>query len=345
MSISQRYTCAGLQWSAVRTNKQVAVLLRQMGVLLEGQGVAFKPAAYRRAAQVIEDLTQNVSAIVTKAKTRRLAEKALMALPGVGEAIAGKIVEFIETGRIAALDRMLAEQGGLSAELMSVEGLGPKRVRELQSLGIRTTQELMRAAEGGKLRDLPRFGEVMERKLLENAKHVQERTRRFPRSAVQDDVEQLLRTLRAVKGVGKCAAAGSYRRQREDVGDIDVLIVTAKPKDISSAIAKLPMVRTVVAQGEKKLSFDLRSGIRTDIRFVRSDQWGSALLYFTGDKQHNIVLRKRAMERGWKLNEYGLFAGTKVIASHEEKDIYRALGMLYVEPMERTGTFRSRHDA
>lgn len=325
----------------MRTNKQIALLLRQMGVLLEEQGVAFKPAAYRRAAQVIEDLTQDVSAIVTKAKTRRLAEKALIALPGIGEAIAGKVVEFVETGRIAALDRMLAEQGGLSAELMGVEGLGPKRVRELQSLGIRTTQELMRAAERGKLRDLPRFGEVMERKLLENAKRVRERARRFPRSEVEDDIEQLLRTLRAVKGVEKCAVAGSYRRHKETVGDIDVLVVTAKPKDISDAIAKLPIVRTVVAQGEKKLSFDLRSGIRTDIRFVRSDQWGAALLYFTGDKQHNIVLRKRAMERGWKLNEYGLFAGTKVIASRAEKDVYTALGMPYIEPTERTGALPS----
>lgn len=311
-------------------NSEIAGQLRQIAALLDEQGVAFKPAAYRRAAQVVEELPR---AIETYDDAKELTK-----LPGIGEAIAAKILEYLATGEIAALTKLRREQGGLSAELMDIEDLGPKRARQIQQeLGVSTVAELVAAAEAGKLRGLPRMSEHMERKILENARRVKERTRRFTREEIGSDVEALLRTVGKVEGVQRCAVAGSYRREKETVGDIDMLVVTRSPGKVSDAIAALPMVRGVVAHGGTKLSFDLKSGLRVDVRFVRLHQWGSALLYFTGSKEHNIALRKAAIKRGWKLNEYGLFAGEKAVAGKEEKDIYDALDLRYYEPPERTG--------
>jgi len=131
--------------------------------------------------------------------------------------------------------------------------------------------------------------------------------------------------------------AGSYRREKETVGDIDILVVTKSPQEVSDAISELSLIRDVIAHGEKKLSFNLQSGLRVDVRFVKGDQWGSALLYFTGSKEHNIAMRKVAIKKGWKLSEYGLFEGEKVLASKEEKDIYDALDLRFYEPRERSG--------
>jgi len=311
-------------------NAHVALLLRQIAALLDEQGVAFKPAAYRRAAQVVEELKKDVGEFKD--------EKELRTLPGIGEAIAAKIREYVTTGRIKHLDELMLAQGGLSAALMEIEGLGPKRVRLLQKeLGITTVAQLIAAARAGKLNGLPGFSDVMEKKILENAGQVAERSRRFPLTDIKHDAELVLTTIRDVAGVERAEIAGSYRRQKETVGDIDILVVTRDPKKISDAIAALPIVRDVIAHGDKKLSFNFTSGLRVDVRFVARDQWGSALLYFTGDKEHNITLRKIAIGKGWKLNEYGLFEGDKVIASKEEEDIYKKLGLAWVEPYKRTG--------
>lgn len=313
----------------MENNRTIAGLLYQIAALLEEQGVPFKPAAYRRAGKVLEEMKRDITQFRTM--------KELKELPGIGEGIARKILEYRATGRIAKLDKLLAVQGGISPALMEVEGLGPKRARQLQmALGIQTVADLILAAEKGKLNGLPGFSETMQAKILANAKRVEERVRRFPRDEVKDDVEALLKKLRSVKGVTRSSVAGSFRRGKETVGDIDVIVVTQSAEKVSDAIAELPIVRNVVAHGDKKLSFDLTSGIRVDIRFVSRDQWGAALLYFTGSKEHNIALRKRAIQRGWKLNEYGLFQGEKVIASREEEDIYQALELPYVEPTERT---------
>lgn len=309
-------------------NHRLAQIFRQMAALLDEQGVAFKPAAYRRGAQVIEDLKKDVELFEN--------EKELMKLPGIGEAIASKTVEFVKTGKIAAYEEMLKEHGGLSGDLLAVEGLGPKRVRQLQEIGIQSVPDLIKAAEQGKLRSLPRFSELMEKKILEDAGRVTERSRRFARAEVAKDVEKILTTLRDVEGVERCEAAGSYRREKETIGDLDILVVTKKPDKVTPIIAALPILERVVAQGDKKMSFDLKSGLRVDVRFVKAVEWGSALLYFTGDKEHNIALRKLAISNGWKLNEYGLFNGAKPIARTTEGEIYGALGLGFIEPKERS---------
>ncbi|TSC58917.1 MAG: DNA polymerase (family X) [Candidatus Peregrinibacteria bacterium Greene0416_19] len=315
-------------------NKRLAQLLRQIAALLDEQGVAFKPAAYRRAAQVIEDLPKDIAEYGDA--------KALMELPGIGEAIAAKTREFIETGNVSFLEKLLREQGGIPPALMEVENLGPKRAREfVRELGIQTIDDLIKAAEAGRLRGLPRMSELMEKKILESARRVTERSRRFPFAEVKPDVEKIIATIRQVPGVERAEVAGSYRREKATVGDIDILAITKTPDTVAEAIATLPIVRVVVAKGGTKISFDLQSGLRVDVRLVAKDQWGSALLYFTGDKEHNIWLRKKAIERGWKLNEYGLFEGGKVIASREETDMYEALGLAWIEPQRRLGAIGS----
>ncbi len=305
-------------------------MFRQIAALLDEQGVAFKPNAYRKAATVVEDLPMDVAEYPD--------EKALKALPGIGEATAAKIREFVTTGAMAFLDQLLKEQGGLSAELMAVEDLGPKRVRQLQKeLGITTVAGLVKAAEEGKLRDLERMSEVLEKKILDNARQVTERSRRFPREEIAAEAAMLLQTIRAVPGVDRAEIAGSFRRGKATIGDLDIAAVTTRREEVMEAVTKLPIVEKNVAHGTTKIAFNLKRGLRVDVRFVEPAQWGSALLYFTGDKEHNISLRKRAIERGWKLNEYGLMdAKGNILASKEEQDIYKKLDLPFIEPEKRT---------
>lgn len=324
----------------IANNERFAQMLHQIAALLAEQGVQFKPAAYRKAAQTIENLDRDISTFTSLPE--------LLALPGIGEAIAAKALEFNTTGRIKHLDELMAAQGGLSPELMEIEDLGPKRVRLLQKeLNITTVKQLVEAAKTGKLRNLERFSELMEKKILENAGNVKERSMRHPLEDVKPVADKLKKAVIAVKGVERAEIAGSFRRGKATVGDLDVLTVTNDAEKVSDAIAKLPIVRHVVAHGGTKLSFDLlltkkKDGpaIRVDIRFVKRDEWGSALLYFTGDKEHNITLRKIAIKNGWKLNEYGLFEGEKRLASKEEEDIYKKLGLTWVDPTKRTGDIR-----
>lgn len=306
-------------------------MLNQISALLSEQGVQFKPAAYRRAAQVIEELSEDIATLgETAADFKKL--------PGIGDAIAGKIVEYLETGKMQALEKLRMEQGGISGELMDIEGLGPKRVRLLQNeLGIQTVDDLIKAAKEEKLRDLDGFSDVLEQSILEHAGRVDERTKRFPRNEIAMDVERLIMKIEDLPGVERAAVAGSYRRKKETVGDIDILVVTKRPKEVSDAVAALPLVRDVAAHGEKKLSFDLHNGLRVDVRFVQKNEWGSALLYFTGSKEHNIMMRKKAIAKGWKLSEYGLFEGEKIVAQKEEQEIYDALELKYCDPEDRIG--------
>lgn len=321
-------------------NEKVAALLRQIADILDYQNVAFKPIAYRRAAQTVEDTSRDVAT---------MSVEELRELPGIGEAIALKIHEFTTTGDLKFLHELNAQIGNESLELLQVEDLGPKRIAQLQSkLGIRTVADLIAAAKAGKLRELPRFSELMEQKILANAGRVTERNRRFPLAEIQPAVESLIKNICAIPGIKRVEVAGSYRRKKETVGDIDIVAayngqrregeaLEGVTKPLADALIKLPDVAKVVAFGDTKVSFDLQSGLRVDVRFVALSQWGSALLYFTGSKEHNIALRKLAIDRGWKLNEYGLFEDEKVVASKEEEDIYKALGLPYIEPTKRVG--------
>jgi DNA polymerase (family X) len=320
-------------------NQRIAGMLHQIADLLEYQGVQFKPAAYRRAAQTFEDMQEDITAMTIKQ---------LKELPGVGDAIAAKVHEFAETGTISFLDALKAEVGGPGIELMQIDDLGPKRVREIQlTLNVNSVADLIAAAEKGKLRTLPRFSEKLEQKILENAKNVGDRIKRYPLKDIQSDVESLLKAIRAIPEVLQAEAAGSYRRKKETVGDIDILIArkAAKKKEkeeidsatakLEKAIAALPMINKVIALGSTRMAFNLAEGLRVDVRFVAESEWGSALLYFTGSKEHNISMRRKAIERGWKLNEYGLFDGDKRLAGKTEEEIYKKLDLPFFEPHKR----------
>ena len=309
-------------------NRALAQIFRQIAVLLEEQGVAFKPNAYRKAAKTVEEANQKLTA---------LSVKELKEFPGIGDAIAEKIIEYGKTGHVKHYDDLIAMQGGLPPELLAVEGLGPKRVRELMKLGIKSVPDLIKAAQEGKLATLPRMSTLIEKKVLENAKVVTERSRRFPLAEIEPEVEELLAAIKKIPKVERAEVAGSYRRRKETVGDVDILVVAKDPPKIAEAVSKLPLVKEVVAHGDTKVSFNLASLLRVDVRFVKPDEWGSALLYFTGDKDHNIALRKIAISRGWKLNEYGLFEGKKNLASKTEEGIYDKLGLSWIDPTKRTG--------
>lgn len=307
-------------------NHRIAQMLRQIGALLNEQGVAFKPAAYRRAAETIDGLTFDVT---------KQTKKDLLSIPGIGQAIAEKIEEFAKTGRMKALDDLLKTQGGLSGELMDIEGLGPKRVRQLQTIGVTTRKQLIDAAKKGKLRDLERFSELLEKKIMGYAEISTERNKRYPLAEAKPYVEEVLSSIRDLPGVERAEAAGSYRRQKETVGDIDILVVAKNPQKVLDEVAELPLVQEIAARGPTKLSFNLPNLLRVDVRCLKANEWGSALLYFTGDKEHNIAMRKIAIKKGWKLSEYGLFDGEKVIASKTEEEIYKKLGLPWVEPTKR----------
>ncbi len=357
ISFGFRISCFGFRSSRMvpMENDIIPALLRKIADLLDYQGVAFKPGAYRRAAQTIEEMSKDLSTFKDK--------KALKELPGIGDAIADKILEYRQTKHISFLDRLLVETQMGAAGLLAVDDLGPKRIREIeQKLNIRTIAELIEAAKAGKLQKLPRFSEKLEKKILEGAMRSQERVKRFTLTDIEKDVEKLVTTLRAIPGVTMAEAAGSFRRRKETVGDVDVLLAAKNPSEvlasrIAEAIAKLPIVERVVAAGKTRIAFDLKSrlrpphfvktsrgrsdsggqaGLRTDIRIISPEAWGSALLYFTGSKEHNISLRRRAIERGLKLSEYGLFKGEKIIASKTEKEIYKALALPWIDPKDRT---------
>ncbi len=316
-------------------NRAMSTLLRRIADLLDYQGVAFKPGAYRKAAQTIDDMPTDLALLRTK--------KELMELPGIGDAIAEKIIEYRATGHISLLDTLLADTQMGAADLMNIDDLGPKRVRDIERvLNIRTVPELIEAAKAGQLRTLPRMSEKMEKKILEGALRAQDRVQRFSLTDIEPDVTKLLETLKKIKGVAKAEAAGSFRRRKETVGDVDILLAVQKPTEdlamnIAKAIKKLSIVERVVAAGTTRIAFDLTSKLRVDIRIVDLAQWGSALLYFTGSKEHNIALRRRAIAQGMKLNEYALLKDGTVIASKEERDIYAALGLPFIEPTKRMG--------
>lgn len=309
-------------------NKAIAGCFYQLAAFMAEKEEPFKARAYRRAAQVIEELEKDVSTLGGVSDLKKL--------PAIGEATAKKILEYLDTGKMEALEKFKRVEGGIATELLDIEGLGPKRVRLIQSeLDITTIEQLVAAAKAGKLRQLERFDELLEKKILDFALHVDERTKRFDRAEVTGDVELLKKTIGSIHGVQRCEVAGSYRREKETVGDIDILAISDTPAVIADAVAKLDVVRNVVAHGDTKVSFDLHNGLRVDVRFVIPEQWGAALLYFTGSKEHNIAMRKVAIQKGWKLNEYGLYNGEEVVAQETEPEIYDALGLRFYEPTER----------
>ncbi len=279
-------------------NAEIAAIFDQTADLLEIKGEnQFRVRAYRRAARTIEGLPQSVRSMLA-------AEADLSELPGIGKDLAGKIADIVKTGRFALLDELKKKLPGELGEMAALPGLGPKRIKLLyDKLRVRTLDDLRRAIETGRIHKLRGFGEVIETKLAAALKKPAA-VKRFRLATAEAEAEALVAYLR---DGGRVIVAGSYRRRRDTVGDLDVLVTARHGAAVGDKLVAYENVAEVLAHGPTRTTVVLRSGLQVDVRAVPEQSYGAALLYFTGSKSHNIALRAIANKHKWKLNEYGLF--------------------------------------
>ncbi len=309
-------------------NRVIAERFALIADMLEIKGESvFRINAYRRAARALEGLTEDIVAVA--------ARRELTAIPGIGSATAEKIAEFLSTGTMKAYEDLAATlPAGLPA-LMSVPEVGPKTALMLhQQLGVTTVDELEAAAKAGRIRDLPRMGAKTEENILKGIAVVRRAAGRRLLGVVLPVADALVERLRAVPGVKDISVAGSLRRMRETIGDIDILATTKKPDAVMDAFVGAPQVTQVLARGPTRSSVILDVGVQADLRVVEPAAYGAALQYFTGSKEHNVALRERAVRQGLKVNEYGVWrvADGERVAARSEADVYRAVGVPWIPP-------------
>ncbi|MEK6857860.1 MAG: DNA polymerase/3'-5' exonuclease PolX [Nanoarchaeota archaeon] len=318
------------------TNLQIAQIFYEIADLLELQGIDWKPNAYRKAARSIEALQQDVSEIYS---TKGF--KGLLEISGVGEGLGKKIEEFIETGKIREYEKVKSSIPEGVEELMHVQSLGPKKAFRLYNeLGIKNVSQLERAAKEGKISILKGFGEKSEKDILEGLDLVRKGKERMLLGNALPIARQLEFYLRKINGVESVQVAGSIRRRKETVKDIDILVIAKNPEKVMNAFSSMPNISKVLAKGETKCSVILKEGLNADVRIVPKKSYGAAMQYFTGNKDHNIIMRQMAIKKGWKLNEYGLFnlKTNKQLAGETEEQVYKKLGLNYIEPELRENT-------
>jgi DNA polymerase (family 10) len=309
-------------------NFEVARQFDLMADLLELRNASpFRIRAYRRAAQNLEALTEDVERL---AREERLDE-----IPGIGRDLAGKIAEYLRTGRMRDLD---AARKGIPpgvVELMGVPGIGPKTARLLyEREHVTTVARLEALARAGKLRGLPGIQAKTEANILKGIGLVRQGQARMPLGRALPLARELVAALRTVRGVREAMAAGSVRRMKETVGDLDLLVAASRPQAVMAAFVALPQVTEVLERGSTRASVRHREGIQVDLRVIQPEAYGAALVYFTGSKAHNIRIRELAVKQGLKLSEYGLFQARtgKRVAGATEEDVYRALGLPWIPP-------------
>ncbi|PIT92464.1 MAG: DNA polymerase III [Candidatus Harrisonbacteria bacterium CG10_big_fil_rev_8_21_14_0_10_42_17] len=342
------------------SNHAVARILREIGLYLEMQDIPFKPRAYEKAAEEIESLSESVSALYKEGGV-----KALKELPAIGQAIAEKIEEYLTKGNIMYYEKLKKQIPVDLEALTGIEGLGPKKIKVLYNkLKIKNLKDLERNAKNGKIANLEGFGEKTASNILEGIEFQRTSGIRFILGHVFSDIELIIERLKSVRGVTHAISVGSARRMRETIGDADILVVAKKSLAVMQIFVSMPEVVRVFAQGSTKSSVQLKSGLQVDIRVVSRESLGAALNYFTGSKDHNVALRKIAIKKGWKLNEYGLYQrptyrtgkqvksdpppsrlrragrrqGWKMIAGRDEEGLYKKLGLSYIEPELREMT-------
>jgi DNA polymerase (family X) len=308
-------------------NQQIAKIFEEIGELLELKGEnVFRVRAYRRAAQNIDGLSKDVAA---------LSEEELEAIPGIGKDLAAKIREYAATGKVAKHEALKAEFPAGVLELLRVPGLGPKTVRMLyQERNIEGVDALETLARAGKLAGLPGIQKKTEENILKGIEAVRRGSERRPLGRVRPLAGEIVGQLRETSPVDRIEVAGSIRRWKETVNDIDILATSRRPERVMEAFVKLPQVSRVLMQGPTKSSIVTGEGIQVDLRVVEAGSFGAALQYFTGGKQHNIKLREMAVRAGLKINEYGVFRepGEKRIAGKTEEEVYKALGLPFIPP-------------
>jgi len=308
-------------------NHDIAEIFSHYAALLEIDGAnAFRVRAYQNAARLIDGYAASVADMVRD-------HEDLTELAGIGADLAGKIEEIVETGRLAPLEELERRMPSALVELTTLPGLGPKRVKALyDALEVRGLEDLERAARSGRIRGIRGFGQKTIDKLLQAIDARRDTHGRVLWLEAERAAEPLLKRLRGVGGVSAATVAGSFRRCKETVGDLDLLVACSRSAEVMERFVTYEEVEEVVARGTTRSTVRLRSGLQVDLRTVPAASYGAALLYFTGSKAHNIALRSLAAKRGWKLSEYGLFEGRKRLAGRTEPEVYRRLGLAYIEP-------------
>jgi len=309
-------------------NQEIANIFYEIADFLEMEGVQFKPYAYQKAAITLENLEKDVQDYYKEG-----GREALEKIPGVGKSIAEKIEEYLKTGKIKHYQDLKKKTPVKMEELTAVEGLGPKRVKVLyQKLDIRNLKDLEKAAKAHKIAPLFGFDEKTEKNILEGITFLKRNKGRFLLGEILPIVKETYEKLKSLKEVEKISPAGSVRRMKETIGDVDFLVISKNPEKVMDFFVSLPGIVKIWGKGSTKSSVRMKGGFDMDIRVVPKKSYGSALQYFTGSKEHNIATRKIAIDKGLKLNEYGVFRGPKMVAGKTEEEVYKTLGMEWVPP-------------
>jgi DNA polymerase (family 10) len=313
-------------------NEEIAHVFDEIADLLEiEEANPFRVRAYRNAARSLRGLGREVAELLADGEDITL-------LPGIGKDLAAKIQEMLETGKVRALDELHKEVPMSVEALLQIPGLGPKRVKALyHSLGIKSVKQLEQAVRAGKVRSLPGFGVGIEHNILAVIEANRGIEKRFLRATVIPYAEALVTYLKRTKGVKDVVMAGSYRRGRETVGDLDILVTTKGKTAVMERFVGYQEVDNVVSSGTTRATVILRNGLQVDLRVVAQQNYGAALYYFTGSKAHNIQVRRLGQKRGLKINEYGVYRGKRRIAGKTEISVFKSVGLPYIPPELREG--------
>ncbi len=315
-------------------NQKLAEIFNEIADFLEADRVAFKPFAYRKAAQIIGGLEQDVAEFYKAGGLKALEE-----IPGIGKSIAQKIEEYIKTGHIQYFDELKRRLPVNLEEITAIEGVGPKKAKILyQTLGIKTLDDLERAAKTHQIASLAHFGQKSEENILQGINFQRRSHGRFLLGDILPQAREILEKIKKFENIERADLVGSLRRRKETIGDIDILAILALKADKNTAsklmdyFTSLEGVEKIWGKGLTKASVRMQQGFDMDLRILPKKSYGAALQYFTGSKEHNIVLRRLAIGKGLKLSEYGLFKGVKMLASASEEDIYRQLDLCPIPP-------------
>jgi DNA polymerase (family 10) len=308
-------------------NRDIAAKFDELADLLEVQGAnAFRVRAYRNAARTIRDLPHTITQMVREGAD-------LTELPGIGDDLARKTREIVETGELGDLQEITREIPESLIQVLGVAGLGPKRVKALYDhLGVRNLETLRHAAEQGRIRALPGFGKKTEENVLRELDTRGSGETRTRRNAAEEVAEPLLDHLKAVDGVEQAIIAGSYRRRKETVGDLDILVACRSDSPVMERFVGYEDVASVLSHGETRASVVLKGGLQVDLRVVAQACYGAALHYFTGSQAHNIKVRQLGQKRGLKVNEYGVFQGERRVGGASEREVFAAVGLPPIPP-------------
>ena len=309
------------------SNVEIADIFTHLAELLEIQGYnAFKIIAYKNAAREIANMGISISKMVEEGDD-------ISKLPSIGSHIAEKIVEIVKTGKLTKLEKLQKSFPAHVLDLLKVEGIGPKRAKILyDTLHISSLEDLIKAAKEHKIRELDGFSDKTEQKILDKTMFAKKIGKRFMYSVAEPHANAILAYMQKSKDILKVTVAGSFRRRKDTVGDLDMVATSKNPKKVIDYFVQYPDIKDIVLHGDTRSTIILKSNIQVDFRCVQDDSYGSALHYFTGSRAHVLAIRKLAVERDLKINEYGIFRGKQSISGPSEKDIYKTMGFSYIVP-------------